>query len=152
MAAPNGSRNDPTVDEGVHDRELDAPLDRPSVRVRPASTLGYQRLVANPFLAVLGLIVWYAAVRVTVQARRLDLFFLALLSLSLVIFLFQYHCLDCGATGRLVHWRGHVCERIRLRAGSGQPRRFPALSPVAQTLGWIYLLAVGSVVWYIVTR
>jgi len=55
--------------------------------------------------------------------------------------LFQYHCLDCGATGWLLSFRRHCCPAITARAHDGVVvRRFPGLSVKSQIIGWIYFL------------
>jgi hypothetical protein len=100
----------------------------------------YQRLVANPFLALLGLIVWFAALRQALAIRNLPLTGLALFGLVGVGYLLQYHCLDCGATGLLFRWREHACERVRARQRTGQVRRLRGPNPVFQTVLWGYLL------------
>ncbi len=139
---------------GVHDRDLDLTPVRPGGRTRRRRGVleGYQRLIANPFLALLGLVAWYGVVRQVVLAKRLDLFVPAVASLAVVGFLFQFHCLDCGKTGRLSRWRTHSCEAVRLRFETDAPRRLRAMTPVAQTLLWFYLLVIGLVVGFIMTR
>ena len=140
MATANGAPADPMSGHALHDREIDdAPSPRVSARTRVVHQ-SYQRLIANPFMAMLAIIAWFAAVRQTVLMKRLDLFGLAVLSLGLVVFLFQYHCLDCGATGRLMRWREHACEAVRRRSQTGQMPRYHLITPVAQTLAWFYLL------------
>jgi hypothetical protein len=134
-------------DLGVHDRDLDIPraASRRGRRLAP-SLHEYQRLVANPFLAVFGMVVWFAIISEVVGNRRLDLFFPALASLILVYFLFQFHCLDCGATGRLRGWRTHSCASVQARRLSGRPRRFRGPSPTAQTLLWFYGLITFALI------
>ncbi len=75
-----------------------------------------------------------------------------LAAVVLVVFLLQYHCLDCGATGRLTRWRDHLCGPVRLRSQAGGPLRVRGLSPVAQTVLWFYVLIIGAVVGFIMTR
>jgi hypothetical protein len=133
------------TDTGLHDRELDLPRRAPRRRrIRVEGLEPYQRLVANPFLAVLGLIGWYALMAYVLRGRRIDLFFPSLGSLGLVIFLFQYHCLDCGATGRLTRWRGHCCAAVKARRDAGRRHRFRGPSPWAQTV--VMLLVLGYMV------
>jgi hypothetical protein len=105
--------------------------------------------VANPFLAMAAAVGWYALIRQVLRARRLDLFFPALASLVLVAFLFQYHCLDCGATGRLQRWRAHECGRVRARRAEGRSLRLPLPSPPAQTALWLSALALGAFYHYL---
>ncbi|MCA1684517.1 MAG: hypothetical protein LC745_00730 [Planctomycetia bacterium] len=152
MARGDGRSPDPAAGRGIHDREFDLPGQGPRPPRNYAPHQDDQRLLANPFLAVLGMIAWYEAIRRVVQARRLDLFFPVLASLVMVIYLFQFHCLDCGATDRLSRWRDHACGPVRLRANAGFSRPVHAMTPVSQTVLWFYVLAVSTVVAYIVTR
>lgn len=100
----------------------------------------YQRLVANPFLAVLYLIASMAAIRFVVLVKNLFLFLAVVASLGLSFLLFQYHCLDCGRTGWLFRWRRHACERVVERQSTGRVRRFRGPTPILQTILWVYLL------------
>ncbi len=72
------------------------------------------------------------------------------MGLGLVGYLLQYHCLDCGATGRLFRWKWHACPSVRARQQTGRPRRFRGPNPVLQTVLWVYILMglaiLGSVV------
>jgi hypothetical protein len=139
---------EPSSPSPTHDRELDLgpPAARPSGNDWPPWVpQQYQRLVANPFLALLGLIVWFAALRWALTARNLWLVGLAVLGLAAVAYLLQYHCLDCGSTGHLFHWKSHACERVRTRQQSGRIRRFRGPNPVFQTVLWGYLLAALAI-------
>jgi hypothetical protein len=98
-------------------------------------------LVANPFLAVFGTVVWFAALRATVQAKRLDLFFASLLGGLLIPCLFQFHCLDCGRTGHVARYGRHACAHVEARRQAGTPRRFRGPTPMTQTKLWIVVLA-----------
>ncbi|GAC1448465.1 MAG: hypothetical protein NVSMB9_31660 [Isosphaeraceae bacterium] len=136
----------------VHDRDLDAPrLRRVRRRRGLAREQTYQRLIANPFLAMLALIAWYVGCREVLSWHRLDLFLLALSCLFLIPLLLQYHCLDCGATGRLTRWRRHECARVRERRNAGKPRRFQGPSPVKQSVIWFFLVLGVAIVGYIST-
>lgn len=138
------------ADTGLRDRDLDPPA---LVRRRPSHAsldLGpFQRLIANPFLAILATVGWYAAVRSSIQAARADLFVPVALCFVVVPFLFQYHCLDCGTTGRLASAARHACPHVEARRQSGRPRRVRGPSPAAQTKLWLLALGVAGVYWYI---
>jgi hypothetical protein len=132
----------------TYDPDLDPP------RFHPPGTSGgrpplipqeYQRLVANPFLAMLGLIVWFAAFRQALAARNLLLVGLALSGLAVVVYLLQYHCLDCGTTGPLLRWKSHACSRVLARQETGHVRRRRGPNPVFQTILWAYLIAAAAV-------
>jgi hypothetical protein len=122
-----------------HDPELDPPR-RPSLHLRDPLPEEYQRLVANPFLAVLGLIAWSQALRYAYNVRDPLLLLGVALSLPGVVFLLQYHCLDCGRTGLLIRWRRHACERVVARRIADRPRRVRGPNPSIQVVLWGYLL------------
>jgi hypothetical protein len=113
----------------------------------------YLRIVANPFLAAFGFLVWLKAVQSLLgQKMNRDLygplapiiFLVFLAALWSLRFLLQYHCLDCGGSGRLKHWREHHCGPSELRRRSGQFRRFRGPSPFVQVILWFWvILAVG---------
>ena len=94
----------------------------------------YQRLVVNPFLAFLALIGWVALMRFGYRERLLPAFLLAQVLPVLAYFAVQYHCLDCGATGRLSRWKDHACESVVARRLAGRPRRFRGPNPRSQML------------------
>ena len=104
----------------------------------------YQRLVANPFLAVLGLFAWAGALRLSWEARRAEFFLPALLAGLAIPLLFQYHCLDCGRTGHVARASGHACAHVEMRRQAGRPRRLRGPSPWAQTKLWVVALAVAA--------
>ena len=103
----------------------------------------YLRLVANPFLGLFGLIVWLGALDWIVVKGGAGPFgllalVLTLASLGLLPALFQYHCLDCGATGRLSRWRKHICPRSAARRFAGRPRRLRGPTPPVQVVLWLW--------------
>jgi hypothetical protein len=105
-------------------------------------------LVANPFLGLVGLVAWFAAVRTWVFNETPSLSTIVLCGLGAVLVvrpLFQYHCLDCGRTGRLTRWREHACERVIARYLAGRPRRLRGPTPGVQTFLWILLSLAGAV-------
>ena len=104
----------------------------------------HQRLIANPFLAVLGTILWFVCVRQTVETRTIRLFTPVAASLVLVIFLFEFHCMDCGRTGRLVSWRKHVCERVEVRRLSGRSLASWWPSVLTQTAVWLLGISIAT--------
>jgi hypothetical protein len=141
------------ADPVLTDRELDGLPSFRRRRGRGSPPREGPRLLANPFLALLGLIGWYTLMRYALVARRLDVFLPALASLALVVFLFQYHCLDCGTTGRLTRWQDHACRRPAAagRRGWGWGWRWVP-SPVVQTSWWFYLLGFGTILAYLARR
>jgi hypothetical protein len=137
---------EPRPSQSPFDPDLDVPHRRPS-QLSSESIESQLWLIVNPFLAVLGWVIVLAILRLALQIHSLKLF-LTGLSLSMVpLFLFQYHCLDCGATGWVQNaWR-HCCPAVTARAQSGIVRRAPRLSVKKQTIAWIYLLIVAIAVW-----
>lgn len=137
---------EPSAPSPTHDPELDPPRRRPSGPERPPFIpQEYQRLVANPFLAIVGLTAWFAAIRRAFAVRNLTMFGLALLGLVAVFGLLQYHCLDCGATGHLFRWKSHACERVLARQRTNDVRRFRGPNPMFQTVLWLYALAGAAI-------
>ena len=83
------------------DPDLDLQPRRPST-VPNVPVDEYQRLVANPFLAVLGWLAMFGLLREAVRRQNLALFMTGIILLFVACFLLQFHCLDCGATGWLL--------------------------------------------------
>jgi hypothetical protein len=139
-------RRDPEFDSTAVPGIL-TPLDSPEY---------YLRLIANPFLAILAFLAWLGAL---VWLCHLDLdreLIGPMVPIIAVVFLFglwkigslfQYHCLDCGKTGRMSRWREHVCVPSALRRQAGRVRRFRGPSLFVQVVLWLWgLLALGLVV------
>jgi hypothetical protein len=110
----------------------------------------YQRLLANPFLALFGLIAWIGGLNALVVrqvAGAMSGAFAIALAL-LILFLprlLHYHCLDCGATGPLRRWRQHACAAVLARAESGRRRRLRGVTPPWQVVVWFWVLAILAV-------
>ena len=128
-----------------HDPELDPPPQRPA-RPLPAHTVlvpqEYQRLVANPFLALALLVAWFAAMRVAIGARNIVAALVCGASFIVVVRMLHYHCRDCGRTGWLFRWRAHACEAVVARQLSGRIRRWRGPTPPIQAVLWMYLIAL----------
>jgi hypothetical protein len=111
------------------------------VRGRPrrvdAAPERFLRLVANPFLAMAAGVGWLAALKAVSWSGRIDVLLQVLVCLVLIGLLPQYHCLDCGRTGRLSAWRLHRCEAVRCRIEAGLARRFRGPKPLTQTIFWV---------------
>jgi hypothetical protein len=143
--APAGS----AIPPGVHDHQIDNVPRR--FRRRPPALDPYQRLVTNPFLAFLGWILWFALVRLSLRSGLLPYFFAAIASFILPAFLLQYHCLDCGRTGRLARWREHACERVLARQAAGRPRWIRGPTPPVQALLWFLATVFAGILWLLVS-
>jgi hypothetical protein len=102
----------------------------------------YLRLVANPFLALLYLVAWLVALYESVIEGfgwpLTPMLVVSLLAgLGLVPFLMEYHCLDCGRTGRLTRWQKHLCPHSLARREAGRRRRLRGPSPPVQVALWL---------------
>jgi hypothetical protein len=130
--------------ESAFDPDLDELQPR---RARPAGEpiAECQRLLANPLLAVLCWAGVYFVIRHGLLIRNLPLFLVGLVLLIVPIFLVQYHCLDCGATGWLFRSRRHACQAVvaRLHNPGTWRRRGPRLK--IQIIIWLYCLAAASI-------
>jgi hypothetical protein len=69
------------------------------------------------------------------------------------LFLVQFHCLDCGATGWLVRYQRHACPKVVARWRSRVVRRFHGPRLRIQLIAWLIVtmaalllgaLALGS--------
>jgi hypothetical protein len=116
----------------------------------------YLRILANPFLAFCGFALWLKAlIALLGQKTNRDLYG-PLAPIIAIVFLaalwglrslLQYHCLDCGATGRYVNWREHECLRSLERRYMGAYRRWRGPSPFIQLILWLWaLLILGAIV------
>ncbi|MHC5537568.1 hypothetical protein ACYOEI_04980 [Singulisphaera rosea] len=139
-----GPRRRPVVEGVIHDPEFDVPRRPPRV-VLESQLAAHQRLVANPFLAFLALIVWVMGIHFAYSSKDLPILIMFLLGLIGIGLLFQYHCLDCGSTGNLLRWRRHACERVIARQESGRVRRFRGPNPAIQTLLWSYMAILAAI-------
>jgi len=109
----------------------------------------YLRLVANPFLGFYGVVLWFYVlghmpVPVIPGANWADL----LVVLGVVFLLprlFQFHCLDCHATGRLGRWKQHVCPASAARRRENRPRRWPGIGPGMQVILWLIPAGMVSI-------
>ena len=104
--------------QGTFDRDVDSQPGRPP-RVPFESVPEYQRLVANPFLAVLAWLVDVSLMRAAMKSRSSTLFLIGLSLLFVAFFFLQFHCLDCGATGWLFRYRSHACPAVVARYQDG---------------------------------
>jgi hypothetical protein len=129
---------------GVYDHDLDSQPSGP-VRPRDESIAPYQRLVVNPLLAVLAVVITVAIERWALENRYLGMFELGFGLLALEFFLVQYHCRDCGATGFLLRFRRHACPAVVARSHRGERPRFRGPGVRLQLVVWAIVLASASV-------
>ena len=107
----------------------------------------YHRIVANPFLGLLGAVAWFEVLSALLRSGSDSvlvpiLVVLVLLSALGLPWLFQFHCLDCGQTGPMRLWKRHICPRVAERHFAGRPRRFRGPTPGVQVVLWLYLLLI----------
>ena len=144
---PPPVRSDPEFRPALSERSLP----------RDADPGAYRRILANPFLGLLALGLWIIAARaaLTGSADAPGLLLIESAALAVAAYLlprlFHYHCLDCGATGRLTGWRRHVCPPVARRLVEGRPRRFRGPTPMFQALLWLYVLALALVLGSLLT-
>lgn len=115
----------------------------------------FLRVVANPFLGFAALLAWvYLLIVVFRELRRMPELLGPLAPAVVVVFaamlwlspsLFQFHCLDCGCTGRLSRWREHSCLRSSWRRSSGRPRRMRGPPPLVQVVIWLWVLVLAAI-------
>ena len=130
---------------GLFDREIDPPpgLARARGFGAPRPIQHFQRLLANPFLAAAGMIGWAAVLRKAFDYDRIDLVVLVFLLVFPVFYLFQFHCLDCGATASILWWRSHQCVDVARRRAAGRGRWLRGPSPMVQTVLWVIFFLVA---------
>ncbi len=117
----------------------------------PGVPLGdYQRLFANPLLALLIWIVAAAVIGAAVMSRNLAQFFSGVVLLFVAPLFLQFYCLDCRATGWLIRYRRHGCSAVVNRWKSGEDLHWPRLK--VQLAVWLAALATASVLGLIVVR
>lgn len=134
-----------------HDPDLDRPAGLPPVRLE-AYFEEYQRLIANPFLALTAFMLWLEAAHRAFQTRSLVLVLSLVVALIGVACLLQFHCLDCGTTDSLFRWRRHACAPAIARQMAGRPRRFRGPNPTTQTVLWAYAVIIVAVLAVLVVR
>ena len=118
------------------------PYPVPSVSVE-FPPIEHQKLVVNPFLAVVALIVWAWLTRRLFFTAFPPSALLPCLIFGLVPILIHTHCLDCGATEIYPRWRQHACPKVLLRSRSNRPSWFTWPTARTQLIIWGYIL--GSV-------
>jgi hypothetical protein len=140
------------------DPEFDRPS-RPDGRKPPLDEVRfYQRLVVNPFLAVLTLFVTLVLISASATTTGAGLSrttrwaglstLAAIVGSVLSMLALQYHCLDCGATGWYHRWRRHACDRVvdRWRTPYSAASHF---FPTARTqlVLWTLTIVGGFILW-----
>jgi hypothetical protein len=99
-----------------------------------------QRLVANPFLAVLAWLVAFGLLSESLRRQNLAVFMTAVALWFVAFFFLQFHCLDCGATGWLLRSWAHVCPAVVARRQNPLVRRFRGPGLRLQLVAWFMFL------------
>jgi hypothetical protein len=140
---PPRRRRDLDLDSSAYPSAI--PLDAPPE--------AYLRVAANPFLALFAVLFALAASDGLWSSQPFDgdtrMALVVAVWLSLLVafpWLVQFHCLDCGATGRLKRWRGHLCPRVAERRLLRKPRRVRGPTPSIQIVIWLWVFALTAVV------
>jgi hypothetical protein len=123
------------IDRGVEEGRSSPP------RIPLDFLADHQRIVVNPFLGVLAWVGTVVLIEVGVRRRSLALFLAGVGLLIVGFVLHQFHCLDCGATGWLYHYRRHACPSVVARYENREARRFRIPNVPTQVTIWIYVLA-----------
>lgn len=129
---------------GPPDLEFDAPPN--PIRLRDFDPVEHQRLVVNPFLAVLAALGWWKLTVRLIDGPFPPLFVLPLIGLALLPVLIHYHCLDCGHTGAYPYRGRHACPGILARARLSE--RPSSILPTArgQLILWGWVIASVALV------
>jgi hypothetical protein len=104
-----------------------------------------QRLVANPFLAVLAWLVAFGLMSESVKRQELALFMTGIVLLFVAFFFLQFHCLDCGVTGWLLRSWAHACPPVVARRESRVVRRFHGPGLKTQLAAWFIIMTAAFV-------
>jgi hypothetical protein len=136
---------------GTFDAELDLLPQRPTRRSRERIER-YQRLIANPLLAVLGWVLLFPLLRFALRTRDLTGVIVWVTQLFSCLLLMQYHCLDCGKTGWLPTFRRHACAAVIARWQNGEPRGLRGPGIKVQMIAWLIMLSLSLVLVLILWR
>jgi len=128
----------------------------PRLAVADDAPEDYLRILANPFLAFCGFMIWLKALVSLFGLKANRELYGPLAPIIAIVFLaalwglrslLQFHCLDCGKTGRYLNWREHECLRSTERRYTGSYRRWRGPSPFIQLVMWLWgLLIFGAIV------
>ncbi len=113
------------------------------IRLRPSDPTEHQRVVVNPFLAVLAVLAWGELTHRLIDGPFPPLFVLPILGLIFLPLLVQFHCLDCGRTGSYPLRSRHACPGVLARSRLAEAPRSRLPSARGQLILWAW--AIGSV-------
>lgn len=127
------------------DPDFDPHPARP-IRLVDSGLAEHQRVVVNPFLAVMALIVWWASVRWLFGNFLREWAVIASLALLSLPYLIHFHCLDCGQTGPYPKLWRHECPGILARRREDRPSRTLLPRARSQLVAWGYLIASAALI------
>lgn len=110
----------------------------------------HQRLVVNPFLAVVAVVAWAWLTRRLFLTSFPPSALLPALIFGLIPILIHTHCLDCGVTGVYPRWSQHACPKVVLRSRANRPRWLPWPTARTQLIVWGYVLGAVALLLAIV--
>ena len=128
----------------LSDPDVD-PIPGPSVRLRDFDPLEHQRMVVNPFLGVLGLILWWLSARwLLLRGPFPPLAVLTVFGLVFLPYAIQVHCLDCGRTGSYPRRGRHACPGVLARSQARARPHPPLFAARMQLIVWGYVIASAA--------
>jgi hypothetical protein len=134
---------DQNSESSVFDPDHDIP--RRQVVPLPAEEVRQsQRLLVNPALAILDVLLAVALIHHSLWTRNVLLFLAAIGVLFLAFLLFRFQCLDCGDSGWYYQSGRHACAAIAERCGNGGARS-AGMRPRTQYLLWVYTIVAGVI-------
>ena len=109
----------------------------------------YQRFVANPFLSVVVFTLGYSLSKWMIRHDWPQTLTIGSILATVLgpFFFLQYHCVDCGGSGRF-RWREHACRPVRERWARGDLGATGWPSPSRQLAAWLLVaLVLGLFAW-----
>jgi hypothetical protein len=134
-------------------RPTDPDFDPPMIAWPPEKELAaFRKVVVNPFLAVFGLLAWFAAMRALILGRMPHFAAFLTATFAGIPFLLHYHCLDCGRTGVLPFCGRHACSGVVARWRTGKRARSAWPRPDTQMAVWLWIIVSVSLLVAVIWR
>jgi len=129
----------------------DLEFEPPPSPVRPRSfdPTEHQRLVVNPFLAVLAILGWCKLVVFLIDGPFPPLFVLPLLGVIFLPLTIQYHCLDCGRTGAYPLRSRHACPGVLARSRMAEVPASRLPTARGQLILWAWAIGSVAMLWLV---
>lgn len=109
----------------------------------------FQRLIVNPLLALIGLLVVWTIFRYSLQIRNLPLFLFSLVLAVACPFLIQFHCVDCGRVDFAFRARRHACVDVVRRMRLDEDPPLPAVTIRLQITLWTVAVVIAILMYEI---